>query len=53
MIKAMNLTYYKNFLINNIDEQAEWPNMMQQRLDEKAKELDDKIMQVNARKEHL
>ncbi|TNV85798.1 hypothetical protein FGO68_gene9239 [Halteria grandinella] len=53
MIKAMNLTNYKNFLINNIDEQAEWPQLMQQRLDEKAKELDERILQVNARKEHL
>jgi hypothetical protein len=53
MKKDMNLTEYKNFLVNNIDTQSEWPQLMHQRLEEKAKELDEKIMQVNARKEHL
>lgn len=53
MIKMMNLTNYKNFLINNIDQQAEWPKLIQQRLDEKARDLDEKIQQVNERKEQL
>jgi hypothetical protein len=49
----MNLKEYKNFLINNIDEQAEWPYILQQRLEEMGPELDSKIASVNQRKEEI
>ena len=53
MKKAMNLTNYKNFLNINVDEQGEWPSIVQQRMDEQARDLDDKIREVNAKKEQL
>lgn len=53
MKAAMNLTNYKNFLINNVDEQSEWPQLMMDRLEQNARELDEKIASVNQRKEQL
>ena len=40
MKKQMNLKEYKNFLTNNIDEQAEWPFILQQKMEEMGSELD-------------
>jgi hypothetical protein len=51
--RDMNLVNYKNFLINNIEDQVDYPLSAQQRLDLRARDLDDKIAQVNQRKDQL
>lgn len=53
MKRQMNLKEYKNFLTNNIDEQADWPYILQQKLEEMGSELDTKIATVNQKKEEL
>lgn len=53
MMSKMNLKEYKNFLTNNIDEQAEWPYIWQHKLEEMGPELDSKIATVNQKKEEI
>lgn len=42
----MNLSEYKNFLTKNIDEQCEWPTLVQHKLEDRANDFDDKIKEV-------
>ena len=53
MKRLMNLSNYKDFLMQNVDEQCEWPQMMQQKIQEKGRELQEKIASVNQKKETL
>ena len=44
--RMMNLSEYKNFLTKNIDEQCEWPALVQHKLEDRANDFDDKIKEV-------